>query len=367
MNFDEIRPCWLEINLDNLKHNIHTIKESVKPGSEIMAVIKANAYNHDAVTVARELNTLGVHRFCVSIYIRDSEIKGAIENNLDMTVYDYEQAKLIDECAAELNKKAKIHIKVDTGMSRIGFLPGTVAFERILKILEMKNIICEGIFSHFATADVPNDQGNTRKQYEIFDSFVNSIESASGKKLKRHISNSGAIIDYPEYDLDYVRPGIIMYGYLPDPDIPHKMDLRPLMTLKALISNLKVLPEGSGISYGHSYVTRRITKVATIPLGYADGISRLLSNKLMVTVNDMKAPSIGSICMDQFMVDVTDIDDVKIGDEVVIFGHGKNDTDLTDMAKMMGTIHYEVMCSISRRIPRVYIKDGEISQIINYL
>lgn len=387
MNFDEIRPCWLEINLDNLKHNIHTIKESVKPGSEIMAVIKANAYNHDAVTVARELNTLGVHRFCVSIlseglelrkagitdpilllnYIRDSEIKGAIENNLDMTVYDYEQAKLIDECAAELNKKAKIHIKVDTGMSRIGFLPGTVAFERILKILEMKNIICEGIFSHFATADVPNDQGNTRKQYEIFDSFVNSIESASGKKLKRHISNSGAIIDYPEYDLDYVRPGIIMYGYLPDPDIPHKMDLRPLMTLKALISNLKVLPEGSGISYGHSYVTRRITKVATIPLGYADGISRLLSNKLMVTVNDIKAPSIGSICMDQFMVDVTDVDDVKIGDEVVIFGHGKNDTDLTDMAKMMGTIHYEVMCSISRRIPRVYIKDGEISQIINYL
>lgn len=252
-------------------------------------------------------------------------------------------------------------------MSRIGFLPGTVAFERILKILDMENISCEGIFSHFATADVPNDQGNTRKQYQIFDSFVNSIESASGKKIKRHISNSGAIIDYPEYDLDYIRPGIIMYGYLPDPDIPHKMDLRPLMTLKALISNLKVLPEGSGISYGHSYVTRRITKVATIPLGYADGISRLLSNKLMVTVKDMKAPSIGSICMDQFMVDVTDIDDVKIGDEVVIFGHDKNDTDLTDMAKMMGTIHYEVMCSISRRIPRVYIKDGEISQIINYL
>ena len=183
MNFDEIRPCWLEINLDNLKHNIHTIKESVKPGSEIMAVIKANAYNHDAVTVARELNMLGVHRFCVSIlseglelrkagitdpilllnYIRDSEIKGAIENDLDMTVYDYEQAKLIDECAAELKKKAKIHIKVDTGMSRIGFLPGTVAFERILKILDMENIICEGIFSHFATADVPNDRESNIK------------------------------------------------------------------------------------------------------------------------------------------------------------------------------------------------------------
>lgn len=387
MNFEEIRPCWLEINLDNLKHNIHTIKQSLKPSSEIMAVIKANAYNHDAVTVARELIALGVHRFCVSIlsegmelrkagitdpilmlnYVRDSEIREAIVNELDMTVYDYEQAKLIDKTAEEIGKKARIHIKLDTGMSRIGFLPGTVAFERILKILEMKNIVCDGIFSHFATADVPNDQGNTDKQFQIFDSFVNSIESASGKKLKRHISNSGAILDYPQYDLDYVRPGIIMYGYLPDPDVPHKMDLKPLMTLKALISNLKVLPEGSGISYGHSYVTRRITKVATIPLGYADGISRLLSNKLNVTINGEKAPSIGSICMDQFMVDVTDIDNVSIGDEVTIFGHEKNDTDLIDMAKIMGTIHYEVMCNISRRIPRVYKKNGSIIQIINYL
>ncbi|MCI6609533.1 MAG: alanine racemase [Ezakiella sp.] len=387
MNFDEIRPCWLEINLDNLKHNIHIIQANVKPGSEIMAVVKANAYNHDAVTVVKELHLLGVRRFCVSIlseglelrkagikdsilllnYIRDSEIKEAILNDLAMTVYDYDQALLIDKCAGELGRQAKIHIKIDTGMSRIGFLPGTVAFERILRILSFENIVCEGIYSHFATADIPDDQGNTRKQYNIFDSFVNSLEAASNMKLKRHISNSGAILDYPEYDLDYVRPGIIMYGYLPDPSVPHKLDLKPLMTLKALISNLKVLPEGSGISYGHSFVTRRITKVATIPLGYADGISRLLSNKLNVTVNGEKARSIGMICMDQFMVDVTDIDDVSIGDEVVIFGHGRNDTDLTDMAKIMGTIHYEVMCMISRRIPRVYIKDGSICQIINYL
>lgn len=386
MNFEDIRPCWLEINLDNLCHNIHIIKEHLNPNSEIMAVIKANAYNHDAITIAKKLQEIGVHRFCVSIlseglelrnagiedpilllnYVRDTEIKEAIVKDLEMTVYDMEQAKLINKIAGELGKKAKIHIKIDTGMSRIGFLPGTVAFGKIMEIISFENIECEGIYSHFATSDMV-DLGNTRKQYQIFSTFVSSIEHALGKKIKKHISNSGAIMDYPEFDLDYVRSGIIMYGYPPSAQMRSKWDLKPLMTLKALVSNLKILPEGSGVSYGQTFVTKRITKVATIPLGYADGISRLLSNKFTVNIDGKKAPSIGNICMDQFMVDVTDNTEVKIGDEVVIFGSGEGDTSLPELAAIMGTIHYEIMCMLSRRIPRVIIDNGEVKDIINYV
>lgn len=386
MNFEDIRPCWLEIDLDNLCHNIHIIKEHLNPESEIMAVIKANAYNHDAITIAKKLQEIGVHRFSVSIlsegaelrnagitdpilllnYVRNTEIKEAIMHDLEMTVYDIEQAKLINQISGELNKKAKIHIKIDTGMSRIGFLPGTVAFRKIIDIINMENIECVGIYSHFATSDMV-DLGNTRRQFEVFFTFVNSIEQSIGRKLKKHISNSGAVMDYPEYHLDYVRTGIIMYGYPPSESMRSKWDLKPLMTLKALVSNLKILPEGSGVSYGQTYVTRRITKVATIPLGYADGISRLLSNKFFVTINGKKAPSIGNICMDQFMVDATDNDSVKIGDEVVIFGSKEGDTTLPELANIMGTIHYEIMCMLSRRIPRVIIDHGEVSDIINYV
>ncbi|MDO5717023.1 MAG: alanine racemase [Tissierellia bacterium] len=387
MNFEEIRPCWLEIDLDHLHHNLSVIQEHLRPGSEIMAVIKANAYNHDAITVAKELKEAGVEYFCVSIlseglelrqagiqdpilllnYIRNSEIKEAIHNNLTMTVYDYEQAILIDTYAKEMGQKAKIHIKLDTGMSRIGFLPGTVALDRICKIISMDSITCEGIYTHFATADT-GDQRFTDEQFQVFKSFTDSLESKSGVKLKKHVSNSAAIMDYEAYDLDYVRPGIILYGYPPSNRLKSHWDLKPLMTFKALISNLKILPEGSGISYGHSYVTRRITKVATLPLGYADGISRLLSNKMEVSVKGRKAPSIGNICMDQLMVDVTDIDDVSIGDEVIIFGYnGGDEPTLIELAEAMGTIHYEIMCMISRRIPRVYMKGGEVYTIINYV
>lgn len=387
MNFDEIRPCWLEIDLDHLDHNLRVIREHLKPDSEIMAVVKANAYNHGAVTVARELQKRGVSRFCVSIlseglelrqagiqgpvlllnYVRDSEIKEAIREGLTMTVYDMDQAKRIEAAAEELGIDAKVHIKLDTGMSRIGFLPGDVALERIQEIIEMPHIDADGIYTHFATADM-EDGGQTHRQFEVFSGFVARLEERIGRAMKKHVSNSAAIMDYDTFDLDFVRPGIILYGFPPSEAMHARWDLKPLMTLKALISNLKVLPEGRGISYGHSYVTRRITKVATIPLGYADGISRMLSNKLEVTIKGKRAPSIGLICMDQFMVDVTDIDDVAIGDEVVIFGRREAGVaTLSDMAKAMGTIHYEVMCMISRRIPRVYVRDGKPVEILNYV
>lgn len=386
MNFDEIRPCWLEINLDNLKHNIHIIKSNVNPNSEIMAVIKANAYNHGAITIAKELINLGVKRFAVSIlseglelrengidepilllnYIRDSEIKEAIKHDLTMTVYDYEQAKLISKYARELNLIAKIHIKLDTGMSRIGFLPGEVALQRANEILSFNNINCEGIYTHFATADI-DDRGQTKEQYNKFIDFTEKLEKLSGKRLLKHLSNSAAIMDYPEYAMDIIRPGIILYGYKPSETIKNNWDLKPLMTLKALVSNIKILPAGSGISYGHSYVTKRITKVATIPLGYADGISRLLSNHLEVFYNGQKLPSIGNICMDQFMVDATDVEGISIGDEITIIGNTKEEANLEKLAKTMGTIHYELLCMISRRIPRVYMKNDKVWSIINYV
>lgn len=383
------RPVWLEINLDNLEYNLNSIKESVDGNAIIMPVIKANAYGHGSVHLAKLYKELGVERLAVSILqeaveLRQNKIDGPIlvlnytpEDTLDMVVdldltqavYSLKSAERLSEIALEREKKVKIHIKVDSGMGRIGLLAKEESsIDMIEKISKLPNIEIEGIFTHFARAD-EQDKKTTWTQYKKFNDLVDKLENMGINIAMKHVSNSAAIIDLPDYNFNIVRPGIMLYGYYPSTEVDkRRVDLKPAMTLKAQVSNVKELGEGEGISYGHIFTTSRKSKIATLPIGYADGYSRMLSEKAFVSVQDKRVPVVGRICMDQMMIDVTDLDDVKIGDEVVLFGVGKNSyPKVEELALILGTINYEVVCMMGRRIPRKYISRGEIVDTVDYL
>lgn len=252
-------------------------------------------------------------------------------------------------------------------MGRIGFLPEDGAIDEIINISKLPNIYIEGIFTHFATAD-EKDKAYTRLQFERFSTVVDKLEKKGLSIPIKHVSNSAAIIELPEYELDMVRPGIILYGYYPSNDVnKDRIKLKPAMTVKAKISHLKTVPKGTGISYGQIFVTDRESKIATIPIGYADGFTRILSSKAEVSIKGKRVPVVGRICMDQCMLDVTDVEDVKVGDEVVLLGYEEGQPDAVEIGEKLNTISYEILCGVGRRIPRVYIKDGDITYIKDYL
>lgn len=383
------RPVWLEINLDNLEYNLNSIKENVDSNAMIMPVIKANGYGHGAVQLARFYKEIGVERFAVSLlqeaielrqnqidddilvlnYTPEDTLKAVLDFDLTQAVYTFESAEKLSEFATEKNKTAKIHIKIDSGMGRLGFLAKEEStISTIKKIKELPNIEIEGIFTHFARAD-ESDKGATNDQIEKFNIVVKKLEEQGIEIPMKHVSNSAAIIDLPEYNFNIVRPGIMLYGYYPSTEVDkRRVDLKPAMTLKAEVSNIKEVEEGSGISYGHIFSTSRKSRIATLPIGYADGYSRMLSEKAFVSIQDKRVPVVGRICMDQMMIDVTDLDDVNIGDEVVLFGVEKNSyPKVEELALILGTINYELVCMMGRRIPRKYIRRGEIIETVDYL
>lgn len=384
---DNIRPTWAEIDLDNLEHNMKEIAKLCK-GKEIIAVLKADAYGHGALDVARTLinggaTKLGVAVITEALELRDSGIdtpivilgytplsfaKELIRNDIEQTVYTYECAAELSKEAQSLNKRVKIHVAVDTGMGRIGFLPTEQGLDEIEALSKLPNVDIDAIFTHFATADEA-DKSYTLEQMEKFNWFCDALEKRGVNVGKKHIANSAAIIDMPDAYFDGVRPGILLYGYYPSYEVNReKLDLKRVLTLKANISYVKTLPKGEYISYGRKFYTERESIIATIPIGYADGYSRQMLNKAKVIINGQLAPVVGSICMDQCMVDVTDIGQVKEGDEVILLGEQNGvKFDAEDMAEIIGTISYEVICMISKRVPRVYIRDGEIVKVRNYV
>lgn len=384
---DNIRPTWAEIDLNNLEHNMKEIAKLCK-GKEIIAVLKADAYGHGALDVARTLinggaTKLGVAVITEALELRDSGIdtpivilgytplsfaKELIRNDIEQTVYTYECAAELSKEAQSLNKRVKIHVAVDTGMGRIGFLPTEQGLDEIEALSKLPNVDIDAIFTHFATADEA-DKSYTLEQMEKFNWFCDALEKRGVNVGKKHIANSAAIIDMPDAYFDGVRPGILLYGYYPSYEVNReKLDLKRVLTLKANISYVKTLPKGEYISYGRKFYTERESIIATIPIGYADGYSRQMLNKAKVIINGQLAPVVGSICMDQCMVDVTDIGQVKEGDEVILLGEQNGvKFDAEDMAEIIGTISYEVICMISKRVPRVYIRDGEIVKVRNYV
>ena len=379
---------WAEIDLDALKFNIGEIRKITDKNAMVMAVVKADGYGHGAVECSKLLLENGADRLAVScfdeaIQLRragidapililgasfDEETDAIVENDITACVFSYDFAKELSESAKKYSKTAKIHIKIDTGMSRIGYVAADDderVVDEIIKISQLPNIELEGVFSHLSTADEADGE-YTMLQFKRFCSLCEMIEKRGLNIPVKHIANSAAIMMYPKMHLDMVRAGIIIYGLYPSDEVDKsRLKLKRVMRLKSRITMIKELMENRGVSYGKMYITERKTKVATVPVGYADGYTRMLNGKAKMIANGTPVDVIGKICMDQCMIDVTNVHNIKAGDEVVIFGA---DTVTADtLAKNIGTINYEIVCMISKRIPRIYIKDGRTVRTLNYL
>lgn len=379
------RPTWVEIDLDHLKNNIEEVRRVTDKNALVTAVVKADAYGHGALRVIDTLLDNGADRLAVASlnealeirrkypnvpililgYTPDELIEEVIVNNIIQTVYSEEQVAYISEVAKKLKKEAILHIKIDTGMRRLGF--NWEDYNKIISIFEFDHINFEGIYTHFAKAD-EKDKAFTIKQFNRFNLVINELEKNKIKVPIKHVSNSAAIIDLPEFSYDMVRSGIMLYGVYPSQEVGRdNVNLKPVMTFKTRVGHVKYIDEDEGVSYGLIYKAERHMKVATLPVGYADGYSRLLTEKAEVLIKSSRREVIGRICMDQIMIDLGK-SKAQVGDEVILFGYNdKEELSVDEVAKWLNTINYEVLCMISRRVPRVYIKSGEIVDTIDYL
>jgi alanine racemase len=366
------RPTWVEIDLDAIAGNVRFIKERVGADVAVMGVLKADAYGHGAVKVARTaLNNgaamVGVACLGEAITLRQAGIEAPILvlgytppwqaremilHKVTATVFSMDVAEALDRAAGQLRAKAAVHIKVDTGMGRLGLLPDQI-LEFIQDVAELPNLQLQGIFTHFAAADEA-DKAYTHSQLERFQEVLDKLDRAGFDFSHVHAANSAAILDLPETHFDMVRLGIAMYGLHPSPNVQWPEALRPALTFKTIVAQVKSLPAGSFVSYGCTYCTPRLSRIAVIPVGYADGFRRAPSHWGHVLVRGQRAPIVGRVCMDQTMIDVTDIPGVREGDEVVLIGQqGGEEILVEDVAERLGTINYEVISEILARVPRV--------------
>ena len=380
--------AWAEIDLDNIAHNVREVRRLAGKRTDIIAVVKADAYGHGTLETVKTLLENGVTRLAVSMLDEAIQLR-KIGIDVPILVLNHTDFRRLGrpwdttlprrftamKWPRPCRRKplgmgqARVHIKIDTGMSRVGFMPGYSAVKDVVAIMKLDGIIIEGIFTHFAVADT-KDRTYTLRQFELFESIIEELNRIGVLIPIRHVSNSAAIIQYPEMTLEAVRPGIILYGIYPSHEVDRSViNLKPAMSLKANVVLVKELEPGVSISYGRTFTTRRPSRIATIPVGYADGYSRLLSNKCRVLINGQYAPVVGTICMDQLMVDITEISgDVKTGDEVVLIGRqGDNEISAEEIADLIGTIPYEILCIVGKRVPRVYIRNNSVVNVLNYL
>lgn len=386
-----VKRTWAEISLNAIEHNYNVIRNKVADDTKVCCVIKADGYGHGAVELSQIYEKLGADFFAVSnidegIEIRKSgsklpivilgytpvsEAKNLAAYNISQAVFSLEYAKELSEKCVEEDCICKMHIKVDSGMSRIGFMcqefpRDEYSIEEICEACCLPNLEVEGLFTHFCVSDEDAEGREfTNKQYENFIHVRDSLKKRGVDISVVHCSNSGAIEDYPETCCDMVRAGIILYGLAPSSKLADRLDLVPAMTLKTVVAFVKEVQKGATISYGRTFTADRKMKIATVPIGYADGFIRQNAKDGYMMVNGKKAKIVGRICMDQTMLDVTDIEDVKTGDEVVVFGTGENGEPTADLlAENTGTINYETVCLVGKRVPRIYIKDGKIENVM---
>ena len=375
MDMSEYYRVCAQIDLSAVRKNIEAIRAAVRPESKLMVVLKADGYGHGAVPIAKRIDDIA-DAYGMAIVEEAAELREAgitkpilvlgytashlydklIQYDITQTIFQYETAYELNEAAKKAGKTVKIHIKLDTGMSRIGFATTEESVEEIVKISKLSNLCMEGVFTHFAKAD-EIDKEATRLQYQRFAGMVEKLKQRGVSFTTCHVSNTAAIIDLPEYNLDMVRCGIGTYGMYPSVDVQkNRVLLTPAMELKTHISYVKELPKGVGISYNGTYVTERPMRVATIPVGYGDGYPRLLSSKGRVLIHGKSAPILGRVCMDQFMVDVSGIPEAKQNDDVTLMGRdGYECIPTEEISGYAGTINYEIVCEVGKRIPRVYI------------
>ena len=373
-------PTWIEVNLDAIAQNVRNIKQLIGEKKELMAVVKGNAYGHDILEVSSVVLNNGATQLAVArleegIFLRKAGITVPIlilgltlkqqaellvSYNITPTVCEYEMIEKLSESAIKEDKVVKVHLKVDTGMGRIGIFPNHI-LDFVKKVKALKNIEIEGIFTHFSVAD-EKDKTYTEEQFKKFIEVLTILEKEGIKIPVKHVGNSATLLDLPYMWLDLVRPGISIYGLYPSREVQKTVKLIPAHSFKTRIVFLKELPAGECISYGRTYATtKRRTKIASLPIGYADGYNRLLSNQGEVLVRGRRFPVIGRVCMDQCMIDVTNLPQVKIGDEVVLWGRqGQEEITVEEIAEKIGTINYEIVhMPDKKRVPKLFIKDGK--------
>lgn len=366
------RSC-VEIDLDALRHNFDEIRKMTSPGAGILAVVKADAYGHGAYETAKTLLECGAAGLCLATideavdlrrrgieapmmtlgFTDRSRYADAVKYGIEQAVYSYEIAKALSDEATAQGRQIKVHVKLDTGMGRIGFKTDGSDTEEIKRSLSLPGIVPYGVFSHFAAADT-DDDAYTMQQYEAFMRQIKELEDEGIVFEKKHICNSAGIMRFPQMHLDLVRAGIILYGLLPPgcPEPPVKPDLIPVMTWYAKVIHVKKIPAGATVSYGRHFTAERETEVATVGIGYADGLSRRLSNGFELVIDGEKCPIIGNVCMDMCMVDTTDMKvRPKVGDKVIVFGRERL---ADDLAERIGTINYEITCVVGKRVRRLY-------------
>lgn len=375
---------YVRIDMDAILQNIRAVKK--KAGVPVMAIIKADAYGHGALQLARllqeECSFFGVSSMLEARELREFGLESpililgqtpvqlfpiAVEENIRPAIFSYGDAKALSDEAVKQGKTARFHFAVDTGMSRIGFQATASSADECAKICALPGLEAEGIFSHFATADCA-DLSKSLEQARKFDAFCDMLTARGIHIPLRHLNNSAGLINFPRH-YEMVRSGIVTYGLYPSEEVDkEKLDLTPALEWHSRISHVKTLEAGREISYGGTYVTKAETRVATIPTGYADGYRRALSGKFHVLIRGKRAPILGRVCMDQMMVDVTDIPEAKVDDDVVLIGRSGGEViTVEDMAAATDTINYEIICGVSRRVPRLYVRGGKIVNAVHYL
>lgn len=368
------------IDLDAIYENGKALKEKLSPGTKFCAVLKTDGYGHGAVPIAKKLS--GLADFFASATIEEAfnlrkhgiaepilvlghtqepALGRAIREGIRLTVYDLGMAKRISEEACRLGKQAFLHVKLETGMNRLGFLPGEETFRSLAEIKAFPGICLEGLFSHFARAD-ETDKTSAQKQYRIFSEFARELSGRGIEIPLKHMGNSAAIIDLPQCQVDMIRAGIALYGMYPSEEVDKKqVSLHPALRLVARVIFVKTIEEGEAVGYGGTFVAKRKTRLATISIGYGDGYPRNLSGKGYVLLRGVRVPIAGKVCMDQLMADVTDIDGVKAGDEAVLVGEEKGERiTVEELSALSGTFNYEFVCGLGKRIPRIYKSGGRV-------
>lgn len=375
-----LRRTWAEIDLDAARYNYEYISSRLRPGCRLMAVVKANAYGHGIEGIARVYDEMGAEWFAVSnleeavqlrrlglrqrililSYTPPQEVARLAEYHVTTAVVDLEHARALNDCAAACGVQLTVHLKLDTGMTRVGFS----SVDEAAQAASLPWLKAEGIFTHFAAADTPSEDDYTRAQFACFCEMIEALEQRGIRFALRHCCNSAALMRFPEMHLDMVRPGIILYGCRPDTAMPEVWPLQTVMSLRTTVSQVKEIAAGTTVSYGRTYQANRDMRLATVPIGYADGYPRLVSNRAQMAVASRRAAVVGRVCMDQTMLDVTGCGDVTPGSIVTVFGR---DLPVEELAGWAQTIAYEILCLVGRRVPRLFFRDGRAVGTSNML
>lgn len=389
---DYLKRTWAEISLDNLNHNYHALREKLPSECRFLGVVKADAYGHGAVPVSRHLKELGAEFLAVSNFeeatqLRCNGIRGPIlilgytpvkyaedlaKMGIRQEVHSLEYARTLNERLKGLHRRLRVHIKLDTGMSRLGFFAYNheQTVEELKEVARMDNLLIEGVFTHFPVADSIDgaDENFTRTQFERFTSMLTTLQGVGIKPEIRHCCNSGASILYPEYAMDMIRPGIATYGVLPSGDLRGRIDLKPVMSLRSTIFQIRDFEPNITVSYGRTYTTRDPERIAVVGIGYADGLSRSFSNNISFLLHGKRVPQVGRICMDMCMIDISKVPEAQVNDVVTVFGEdGGDEIEVESLSNRLNTIPYEILCGINKRIPRIYLDGEDQTEILQYI